>query len=1342
LPAAPKIDRYSPSFQRTPIQNNRTGFQPVYLPLILITPGRRTATGTGIANSDVFDVKFYIADAPDPAIVAGPEHIGLKVPSQDIFTRKIARFELANVYINLEGRRFFSPEDTNKENPHTIETAKENDLFEHTTINGNIISYIPYFPDADYYDVSKFTIDVEDLPRPKAYLFIWECKYYNRILLSESLASTRGPFCIRDDQIKLTRFTQLIHHPGDIHHELFRKTPAFYFDQGDKIKLKDHDLIRFYRPFADLLQDVSDEQTFLNGINHINKVPAQLIPYLAYLIGWDLPNFPNVTDTLRRSILRHAVYLQKLKGTKRAIIELFEIFGFSIELSNLWYSTDGKLLIAPGEDIPDNIEDEEIGIETTCQIEPLVADFNEAGFGQLEIPLLYKATGNITLNAWLVKEGIPQTQLQDIVNQISDDPEALSGQCQTSPDGFLIPQGILNVVPTNDPTIINYAEVLVGYKSGMGEGSLGNTESSINKFNITYDKLLNVVHLNFDHHLTFTNGEKLFIFATYPRTKITVPEKLDNLRSNRFDVKIILQNEIPESDFFEYLMNFIFKLKAFHSLLRKIAFDLDFLEVYNVQDYCSDQFSSVQVPPPVLPSESSEEKCEDLIALDTPNEKVTIFRQKIYDALTVEVENWKALDNTHQTTPEAEALSNIIPNKPEGEKCQFNKYGQDRVLDDDKDLDHNVDDREHLCDLIPPAPEFCFKGRVKDELIVNPPMVLPEIVRCVPCQLSIGSGEYWLYPTNAKSLLRDGFGQYPGQKRTGHLGKKIFQYDHPQPQSLHYSNRPYLSDFELDSNQVLAYQRPQLEIAKDNLNFPSHRFPSMGKLETDFVHSTWRRKPWDQDDQCADDDLGTTLLVGTDGDEYLSYSDADVVYVGNGLVPDISSLGEHEDRPFVVTHKVYMVTAPSHPAITIDENIVETNENCLIIDSNSPFGPIFRSFNQSCQKDFRSGYPAVTGRFVVDTFIDYIRDDTEDLAEQMGVPPFDIGTNPTGLFTLDSQILVTKNETDFHYYRPYRLDCECARYDCSVVDNCTTGTGITGGTGAGTGITGGTGVTGVTAGVEPDPYSFLNVDPCLFNLYKQPDGTFDFNCDQLQINYKMVLMEYFGMCSHILDGEIDNLFCLLPGPKHPPSGSIKYKDPYDIVYEAEWTTLPSSELDFTIITKSPHVWGEPDTGYIDGLRVFRRGIITTERTIFRKLEDGYEQIFITRDQAIGFFQVNTICGERPFIDNFCYHLNCEISDKISLDVICGSRWVSPDDIQVEWPVLFTNSSSVVTGYQITPGIQPFLWVNIWDNDDDLIHICPSEGTGTGTDIEELINALLLEGGDFLITEDGKIIILE
>ena len=956
MPAAPPISRYSPSYYRFPIQNNRTGFQPVYLPLILIVPGRRDQRGFVIGNTNVWDVKFYIANAPDMAYVAGPfNYPNLRVPNTDLYTLNILADQLARAAISLTPLEFFDPKDPSVVFP--ITQASEGDYFKYTTAGGSISSTIPYYPDADYYDMSGFSIGVEDLPRPKPYLFIWECQYYQRVTQDSSQAAVGGAFCINTDQVLMTRYTQTIYHPGDIHNDMFRKTPAFYFQEG--VPLASNTYLQLIRPIADMFQDVCDEQQYLNGINQIFSIPPQLIPYLAYEIGWDLPNHPTVSDTTRRAILRYAVYLQQLKGSRRAITELFQIFGFNINLVNLWYSSNGLQLIGPGDKLPPNLQSEAIVAETVCQTEPLVANYTTPGFGQLTIPLLYKAISGITLNAWLVKDGPTQQALDGIMASVNTNPDALAGTCEQQSNGAYVPRAIFNKIPLQDPAVLGYSEISLD-AAGNGKTIVSTANPLINMTNISFNNVTNQLTLNFDHYLPFNDGTQLYIFATYPYTKLEIPTILRGLRSNRFDVFISnIDGSAINTDAVEYLMNLLYRLKAFHSLLRKISFDVDELDVYNVTDYCSDDFNSLQIPPPVLPQQvSAETGCVDTASVSALSAAYTL-RQNIISALQDEFTNWQALDGTHKSDPALEHFLNVPINRPNDTTCQFNAYGQDRVIQDG--ANHDISDtRQELCQLIVPSSTYCYKGRVKDELETKPILDLIEVVREKPCFISIGSGCYWEVPTDAAILTEDGFGKFTGQNTRGFLGKKVFQYNHPSV-ALHYTDRPYLGKDDFKPNNLLGYQRPQLEIEKESLNFPSHRYIEMCNMLTDYT-SDYPAKPWDNDGE-----LPATLVTGPDGDQYLVYAEAPLIYKGNGVAPDVSSLGEHDDRTYLVTHKIFMTCAPSHPAIELDDQVVITSQDAITLDSSVPFGPIFKSYNKGCNQDFISGYPACYGRQPVDT---------------------------------------------------------------------------------------------------------------------------------------------------------------------------------------------------------------------------------------------------------------------------------------------------------------------------------------------------------------------------------------
>ena len=161
MPSAPTISRYNPSFYRFPVQNARTGYQPVYLPLILIVPGRRLPSSIqDLANSQILSAKYYIANAPNPALVAGPFNTGLRVPNYSLYTLDVTLPQLSKVYINLTNYGFYNPNEATKILHPYDEAVSDIDYFDYTTRSGNITYKIPYYSDADYYDVSYFSLDV------------------------------------------------------------------------------------------------------------------------------------------------------------------------------------------------------------------------------------------------------------------------------------------------------------------------------------------------------------------------------------------------------------------------------------------------------------------------------------------------------------------------------------------------------------------------------------------------------------------------------------------------------------------------------------------------------------------------------------------------------------------------------------------------------------------------------------------------------------------------------------------------------------------------------------------------------------------------------------------------------------------------------------------------------------------------------------------------------------------------------------------------------------------------------------------------------------------------------
>jgi phage tail P2-like protein len=1089
-----------------------------------------------------------------------------------------------------------------------------------------------------------------------------------------------GSLCIDTTDSGVSQYQLLINHPGEVHQDMFRKTPPFYFDNGN-FKLADDPQLEFYRPYADILQDIFEEQTFLNGINHLDKIPAQLIPYLAYLIGWDLPNFPGASDAVRRAVLRQAVHLQKLKGSRRALIELFEIFGFTIDLINLWYTSDGKRLVAPGEDLPAELEEDEILVQTVHQVDPLLADYAESGFGDLTIPLLYRATTDIKVYAYLLDPSNGDyAALSEIAENLTNEP------------GTSLANQLASIAPTSST---QFTEVTLDMRTGLAKSIISTVPvPPIGTKTLKYDPIKNVILMNFDHYLDFSDGSKLFVFALYDRTKLVIPPQLDNLRSNRFDVRIFLKSgQRPAPLLLEFLLNFVFKLKAFHSLLRKIVFNIDFVEVYGVQDFCLGN----TIGPPGIPggTDITAGVCSDLEGSLTEEEKE--IRELIYQGLLEEFKAWRSLDGTHADDSSLDHLLRLPVQLPEGVSCQFTQFGQDRVSTEPfTDFDQNPDLRQKVCPDLVPLPPHCFKGRVQADLIMGLSTRLTEIYRFKPCSLGIGGGYYWMYPQNALSLLRNGFGQFRGQSNRGFLGTMISQYGKPLPRSLHYTNRAGLIDKQLDSDQLLAYRRPSLEIEKDNLWFPSHRFVRMSHIKDDFTHPEWVAKPW----YFEDNELNAYLTTDTNGDQVIVYDAKPLIYEGNGRDVDVSSLGTHEDRSFLVTHKVYLKNKNQHPAISLDPRIVLTDDDSITFDSATEFPPIFRSYNANCNKDYSSGYPAVTGRFTVDmSQYDFgTGSEGQSLAELLGLPVRSGTDVVSALFTLGSGILIDETHPEYQYYIPYRLDCECNRFNCDA-----------------------TGETGATStGLSEAQEELLNIDPCILNQFRNNKGEYEFTPDQLTISQKIVLPENVGVCSTRLDGTIPNMMCILDGSEIPanskilPVGSFYWKDTYGNIYDGAWT-FNGVVLDLHYVVKQPFVWGEPKTGFVYNNRVYVKGVITTYHQIYLISPAGKKLAGNIISQRIDYFQTNVVCNDKQFVDNFCFHVDCAVLDDILNLVSCGTRWSEFDDVQVQWPDLVVDSSGVVTGYTTPAGIQPFIFMDVWGNSEaaDLPVVCPA-GSGSGS----------------------------
>lgn len=1377
-------DIHQPSFVLYPLNNNRTGWQPVNIPLLLVVPHVRSAGGIPINNANVCELVFFIEDAPGKVPVAAPANIGLFVPDFERFRLDISSEQLADVRIDITGRRFFAPDGTEK----TYEEAVTGDFMEYGMLRGPIgafnqsntgpIDTVPYIPNADYYDLSPFAIETIDLPEGK-YNFVYQARYYPRVVGAD------GEFvCIDDKQKVLARFANFINHPGDVHYAMFRNSPALYFSASQK----DTDpTLAFYRPFADALQDIFDEQELLKGINFVDKIPVQYIPYLAYLLGLDMPYFASTTDNIRRALLRNGRKLQQLKGSRRAIRELFEIFGLTIDIANLWYSQDGTRFIAPNEQLPSDIESQEITTEDVCQAEPLLSAYAEAGFGQLEVPLLFRPLSNITIDGWLVEEGsAADLALQQAVDATAASVSAFeTDNCAVTIQGFQSSTKLQNNIPTSG--IIGHSIVLIDQElNGVDEVQIG-SEPPLSIDSLRYDADRNSVNVTFDHYLSFNNS-KLYVFATYEYTKIVLPDELADLRSNRFDINVLLfkDGEQPTSDVFQFLLEFLFKFKAFHSLLRKISFPVEVCDIYNVSDFCAggsqtqDPFTDagqLQTPPPVLPilpGTESELECSADAIKGGAKESDIAFRSEILEKLEEEHTAWKDLDGKYDVPdallPILQSASRVQIRPKSSSPCEYNQYGQDRILDNgNKDFDHTVDDREKLCSLEENDFDYCYKGRVQQDVVVDRTLVLEEIFRCKPCTLSGGAGSYYMTPmivddefsggdpgTNAVDLR-----EVSNLRRSYHDGNyvRIMAFENPQ---IHFSDRGFLGPLEdAINNRYFATRKPSLEVTKDNMGIPGHRFISMANLKNNFTHPDYYFRPWDYlfDILCPEDippgvvipELNARIEIGTDGEEYLVIDPFPLIYYGNGIEADIPIMNDHTASliaPNDVTHSIWS----AHDAGTFFMNQSGT-ETRYVIDQvtdglrypvealgvdytdvcfTDELPPLFESANRRCEcdlldnplvgeslddilnsettfggtgtgvsltggADFIDGYGADFGLYTVDlNLFDFPREVLEGYGFSIyGVGPYGAESsmaamgpmmalglpanqeNPVELkFKIGSGIRVQENSYEHQFYRPYRMDCGCSMFECPTLGGTeATAPVITapieatageiviqaGNFGVLNNGVGGFGGELVVPPVEPpEEESTIRIERCHLPLFQLEDGSYDWNCDRVVLTPKMILTERYGARSCLMDGSIPNMMSfddekavfntLLDAfSAFPPEGSYQFIDDWGLIHIGVFETL-GDKLDITTQIRDPRVWGEDPTGEVRNWKVFRDGIITTERQIIQVADFGFIILAEGAEQDTQRFQTTFGCGDEQYDDPFAFHLDANITDDVNIIV--------------------------------------------------------------------------------------------
>jgi len=1050
------VDYHNPTFQPFPYNNNRTAWRPIGFPVIMVVPHRRDIVGIPLANSQVFNVKVLIEDVPREARVAGHDHVGLRFPDRELYAETIDTLELADRILDMKNLEYY------RDGVEVdYDDAVTGDTIHYTTRTG-IAGTIEYVQGANYYDLSDVLIECETLPSD-TYNLVYQAEYFTRIISNDDSSDL---LCIDASSISLAIWRIPIQHPGQVMDEFYRLTPPPYLSNASKAE---DTTVGLYRPLTDVMQDIADEQTLLETINFVFNTPPEAIPYLSQLLGWELPYFPESLDNMRKAVLRRTVEFQNIKGSRRAIINIFRLFGFEILISNLWWSSDGQRLIRPDQNLPLQYEDQEITIQESCQIDPILSDWSDTTFGEYDIPLLFrpqeKATlddfssirdgGSITLDAYLVEvDSDAYNELVALSAAISGSPSGYGDECGSTTDdnGFINAAAIHDVM--DDQAVTGYSQILITGKLGIAtlEVSAG-TQLPLTKYNVSFNRDTNVVSITLN---AIDSDQAVFIFATYKKQELVVPDVLTNLQSNRFDVTVVTQDlaEFADPVILDFAIEFLFKLKAFHSLLNVIRQRIDLTETYEVTDLCfggdvlqryDTDIGTLQVPPAIIPDIPGDiNDCTQLDAASLGYKEADILlRTRKITSLAEELAAWSLYDSRQTAIGDTK----VPPLSPVEGRTAFlyTPYGQDRILPGYTNAwtteygPGPLSNQEHIGNIdlspqdtivsgefnttgpqtvtnsdssaygsfmreyreIPVAwPElddktdYCYKGRVDDELLYRLTVLNNEIVRCKPCSLGLGTGVYYTMPSRSQKAAPGNRNRMPGSmsnklrftgnapeehllhhlsdgqadyltasydiplpaKKNSLLGRLYRDYDAPEPETLHYTNRTAQN---VDQRYQLALTRPSINVELQTLHLPGCRFPRLNALEDDFEHGTYRARPWDDKystfcgprDICGDNEptlLNVTKTIGTDGNEYLVYDDVAYSVDGNNLVPDIPSLDSHtlpvnalfEESD--VIHAIYSDRTNDSPYVTLDQLCDYSNYNTAIETSD----PIFTSHNQ------------------------------------------------------------------------------------------------------------------------------------------------------------------------------------------------------------------------------------------------------------------------------------------------------------------------------------------------------------------------------------------------------------
>ena len=1003
------MDRNSPSFVLYPVNNNRTAWRPIGLPVILAVPRIRDAEGLiqPFAFPFTLDqdgnssggIKIYILNTPSSTIVAGVENRGLTGPNNQVYLLTLSRIELAERTIDVQQYSIRRTNDDGSVVFAPISELQDGDEISYTT-SSNVTHYFSYYSDADYFDLSDVTLDTEQLPHG-LYTLVYESTHFARALTEDA---SKEFICIDPNLTAVSQLRFDFNHPGDVIAEFERLTPAIYLDNANRAADK---TLGLYRIFTDILQDVKDEQDLLKRINFVFSSSPEGIPYLSSLLGWELPYFPQSLsreiggqtqslDNLRRAVLRRTVELQNLRGSSKALTRIFSLFGYKILVNNLYWTSDAKKLVRVGQRQPSTgpYKDQSITEENGRLVYGWHTEYVEnnlnckaLGFYDTESPLLFRPqlksgldefqafidAGSITIVAMSVNPDVAE-ELQKIDLETHstyygyDLPTSLVPYLKQADNRSIIFEVATESTAKNPVTILN--GLVSSYDKEYTyfideEFKLRITQDIDNLQFLPVPILPEAVRFDRDENkLQYAlNGfvddpkRRIFMFATYKKVTITeVPAGM--IPSNWFDIQVLNRDESDTIDAtaLDFALDFLVKLKAFHSLLYLISTRSIVTEVYQVTDFgvggaitqrYDTDAGKQQVPPairPLLPETYDDCNNRSVSVLGYKQADLD-YRNMVLQGLEAEWEAYNSLKRDTRNLP-----------------CPDNLLGQDRITmagynevgissaGGERAKDTNLTNRDGVYneDFSAPVSRFCaedgktdfaYKGRVADRLAYSLATQLDETWSWTSCKISMGQGAYYLYPRYSKIATpgvkspersQSGTISFSGgaptlgiehykssvagklidknyaKSRDNFLGRLYRSYAEPSEYSLHYVNQTYSgADFQFNN---LALQRPTLGIVKTNMHFPGCRFPMMNKLLNDYT-SPYDKRPWDVescDNPCNIDDLNPELVLGTEGSEFLIYDTVSDVILGNGLTPDVPGLnGQVPVDPTLFVHRIY-----------------------------------------------------------------------------------------------------------------------------------------------------------------------------------------------------------------------------------------------------------------------------------------------------------------------------------------------------------------------------------------------------------------------------------------------------